>query len=81
MNLRGKPLQDMTTIISLIAATTIRSGLKVYCSLNENVYGKGINKVKREEINALDIRRDGFNGEWNYTLLARPDASDDAVIS
>ena len=80
MNWRGKPLRDVATIISLIAATTTRAGLKVYCSLDENVYEKGI-KVTQEEIDALDIRRDDFHGEWNYTLLARPDASDDAVIS
>ena len=71
MNWRGRPLRDV--------ATTTEGGLKVYCTLDETFYPKGI-KAAQEEINVLDIRRDGFHGEWNYTLLARPEANDDAVI-
>ena len=80
MNWRGRPLRDVATIISLIAATTTEAGLKVYCTLDETCYEKGI-KVAQEEMDALDIRRDDFHGEWNYTLLARPEADNDAVVS
>ena len=80
MNWRGRPLRDVATIISLIAATTTEAGLKVYCSLDETFYTKGI-QITHEEINALDIRRDAFRGEWNYTLPARPDTNNDAVYS
>ena len=70
----------MATIISLIAATTTEAGLKVYCSLDETCYEKGV-KAAQEEIDALDIRRNGFHGEWNHTLLARPEADDETVVS
>ena len=50
------------------------------CALNETFCEKGI-KVTQEEVDALDIRRDAFQGEWNYTLPAPPDATEDAAIS
>ena len=80
MNWRGRPLRDVATIISLTAATTTEAGLKLHCSLDETFYPKGI-QVTLEEINALDIRRDAFRGEWNYTSPARPENKDDAVNS
>ena len=78
MNWRGRPLQDAATIISLIAATA--TGLKVQCSLNETFCEKGI-KVTQEEVDALDIRRDAFQSDWNCTLPAPPEATEDAAIS
>ncbi len=67
-NWRGKPLTDLATIISLISATSTSTGLKVYCDIDTNSYPKGI-AVSDAEMNALDIKRAEFHGEWNYTLI------------
>ncbi len=67
-NWRGKPLTDLATIISLISATSTSAGLKVYCDLDTNNYPKGI-AVSDAEMNALNIKRAEFHGEWNYTLM------------
>ncbi len=67
-NWRGKPLTDLATIISLISATSTSTGLKVYCDLDTNSYPKGI-AVSDAEMNALNIKRAEFHGEWNYTLM------------
>lgn len=66
-NWRGKPLVSHEVIINLIASTTTKKGLKVKCELDSNVYPKGI-KVSDEEMKRLNIKRDDFHGEWNYTI-------------
>ena len=71
-NWRGKPLCSLTTIISLIGATTTGTGLKVYCDTDTNDYPTGI-RISTSEMAALDIRRADFHGDWNYTLLPNPD--------
>ena len=71
-NWRGKPLYTLTTIIGLIGSTKTGTGLKVYCDRDTNDYQTGI-KISKSEIEALDIRRADFHGEWNYTLLPIPD--------
>ena len=77
-NWRGKPLHSLSTIISLIGATTTGTGLKVYCDRDTNAYPTGI-RISKSEMAALDIRRADFHGDWNYTLLPTPDSV--AVIS
>ena len=72
-NWRSKPLRSLATIISLIGATTTGTGLKVYCDRDTNAYPTGV-KVSRADMAALDIRRDEFHGDWNYTLLPVPDS-------
>lgn len=66
-NWRGKPLISHHVIVSLIAATTNRTGLRVGCELDENAYPKGI-KVSVEEMSNITIKVDDFHGEWNYTI-------------
>jgi hypothetical protein len=68
MNWRGKPLVSHETIVNLIAATTTRKGLKVRAELDSSHYPKGI-KVTDEELKAIQINRDEFHGEWNYSIL------------
>lgn len=77
-NWRGQPLCSLATIVSLISATRTETGLEVYCDTDTNEYAKGV-KVTDKEMATLDIRRDEFHGEWNYTLLPVPDV--DAVVS
>jgi len=38
MNWRGKPLISHEVIVNLIQATTTRTGLKVHCELDTNIY-------------------------------------------
>ena len=67
MNWRGKPLVSYQTIISLIGATTTENGLTVRCEQDETLYQKGA-KVTDEEMALINIIRDEFHGEWNYTI-------------
>ena len=46
---------------------TSRTGLKTRCELDPNTYPKGI-KVTDAEIEAINLARDDFHGEWNYTI-------------
>jgi hypothetical protein len=39
--------------------------------LDTNSYPLG-RKVTAEQMGALDIKKDRFHGEWNYTILPRP---------
>jgi len=70
MNWRGKPLVSYEVIVSLIGATTTSKGLKVHCQLDERKYDKGI-KISKEEMDSLNIERNDFHGEWNYTIRPR----------
>ncbi len=67
MNWRGKPLRSYQTIVNLIASTTTRTGLKVKCELDSYPYEKG-KKVSDEEMEAINLKRHKFHGEWNYTI-------------
>jgi hypothetical protein len=67
MNWRGKPLVSHQVIVQLIGSTTTKTGLTVCCELDANQYPKGI-KVSDEEMQAINITRDEFHGEWNYTI-------------
>jgi hypothetical protein len=70
-NWRGKPLVSHEVIVNLIASTTTRTGLTVRCELDTNKYPKGI-KVTDEEFQHLNLVRDEFHGEWNYTIKPTP---------
>src|SRR3954465_11003489 len=66
-NWRATPLVSYRVIVDLIGATTTRAGLSVRCELAPNRYPKGV-VVSDAEIAALNIERDDFHGEWNYTI-------------
>ena len=67
MNWRGKPLVSHEAIVNLIAATTTRKGLKVRAELDITHYPKGI-KVTDKELDSIQIERNEFHGEWNYSI-------------
>ena len=69
-NWRSHPLTSRLAVIELIAATTTTTGLTVQCKLDTNTYQKGI-KVTAAEMAALNIERDAFHPEWNYTIAPR----------
>jgi len=72
-NWSGKPLVNIETIINLIGATKTKQGLIIQTALDSNVYAKGI-KIKDEEIKSLNLEREAFHGEWNYTLRPHQNA-------
>jgi hypothetical protein len=67
MNWRGKPLVSHQVIVQLIGSTTTETGLKVCCEIDGNLYPKGL-KVTDQEIHAINISRNEFHGEWNYSI-------------
>ena len=69
-NWRGKPFARHEVIVNLIAATTTKAGLSIRSDIDDNEHATDI-KVSDDQMEALSIRRAGFPGEWNYTLLPR----------
>lgn len=68
-NWRGKPLESLEVIVSLIGATSTKTGLKVKASLDANSYEGGI-KILDKEMKTLNIKKHEFHGnDWNYTIL------------
>jgi hypothetical protein len=69
-NWRGRPLISYEVIINLIAATTTSTGLAVYARLDNNDYPK--TEVTDTELAAVNLTRDHFHGEWNYSINPSP---------
>ncbi len=67
-NWRGRPLVSYAVILSLIAATTTETGLTVESYLDTNTYPLQV-KVSEDEMATIQLQRDEFHGEWNYTIL------------
>jgi len=66
-NWRGRPLESMATVVSLISGTTTAQGLKINAALDETYYVAGI-KISDEVMAGIAITRDKFHGEWNYRI-------------
>ena len=67
-NWRGKPLESLEVIVSLIGATSTKNGLTVEASLETKEYKGGI-KILDQEMKTINISRHEFHGnDWNYTL-------------
>jgi hypothetical protein len=69
-NWRGKPLVSHEVIINLIAATTTKTGLRVQSRLDPGRYPAGV-KISKSQMAELQIEREEFHGEWNYSILSR----------
>jgi hypothetical protein len=67
MNWRGRPLTSLETIIELLSHTKTDKGLTVTAIVDKNIYPTGV-KVTDDEMKKLNILRDEFHGEWNYTI-------------
>jgi len=74
MNWRGKPLENLEVIISLISSTTTTQGLKIYAQLDEGDYPKAV-KVTDEQLAQVQLTRHAFHGDWNYTVNPSPTKS------
>ena len=66
-NWRGEPLRDYETIVNLISRTTTAKGLQVTCRLDRRKYPTG-RKVTNEEMKRVNLKRNTFHGDWNYTI-------------
>lgn len=66
-NWQGVPLESLKIVVSLIAATTTETGLEVHAWLDEKNYPPSI-KVSDAELEAVNIHRNKFHGEWNYEI-------------
>lgn len=70
MNWRGEPLISHEVMINLIANTKTKTGLSVKVELDDREYPKGI-KVPDDAFATINIIRDEFHGEWNYSISPR----------
>ena len=67
MNWRGTPLSSLATIVSLIASTHSRSGLRVRSELDRRRYPAGI-ALTDAQMATVQLERHSFHGDWNYTI-------------
>lgn len=74
MNWRGRPLRTYETVVNLISNTTNRGGLVVCAKLDKRRYPTG-KRISAKEMKALNIERDSFHGDWNYTVRPRASAA------
>lgn len=70
MNWRGHPLVNLETVINLIANTTTEKGLKIQADLDDTAYPTGL-KVSDQELEAINLKKADFHGEWNYSILPK----------
>ena len=68
MNWRGRPLVSHNIVVKLIGSTTTRTGLRVKARLDKRKYPIGI-KVSDEEMEAINLTRHKFHGDWNYSIV------------
>jgi hypothetical protein len=61
-------------IINSIAATTTSTGLKVFARLDQRDDPQTI-QVTDKQIAAVNLARDAFHPEWNYTISPTPQSA------
>lgn len=66
-NWRGKPLVTHQVIVSLIAATTTKTGLRVKSHVDERTYAKG-RRITDKQLAEVHLEPNAFHGDWNYTI-------------
>jgi hypothetical protein len=78
-NWRGKPLESLEVIVSLVGDTNTAAGLRIQAALDAGQYPKGV-KVSEAEMKTLRIDRAHFHGEWHYTILPHGDSKSNTKI-
>ncbi len=76
-NWRGRPLVSEEVIVHLIGATTTRKGLRIQAAMDKRKFPLGI-EVSKERMSGLNITKNKFHGEWNYTFS--PQTSGDNIV-
>ena len=69
-NWRGRPLESLEAVVSLIGATTTQTGLRIRAALDRNDYDSQV-KVSDDQIANLCVWPNHFHGDWNYTFYPR----------
>lgn len=69
-NWRGRPLESLAVIVSLIGSTRTKTGLRVRCEIDTGQYPEG-RKITDEQMATITLKQDRFHGDWNYTLQPR----------
>ena len=69
-NWRGRPLESLAIIVNLIGSTRTSHGLRVRCEIDPSRYPKG-QKITDAQMESLNLKRDQFHGDWNYTIHPR----------
>lgn len=67
-NWQGIPLETFEIVVKLIGSTKTREGLEVHAWLDQKEYLKA-KAVTDEQLLEVNIERNKFHGEWNYTIL------------
>ena len=68
---RGRPLESLETIVSLIGSTTTATGLRVRAALDRK-QDRTAQKVTDAAVRRVNLTPQPFHGEWNYTIAPRP---------
>lgn len=67
-NWRGRPLVSREVVVNLISNTTTKTGLNIQAKLDRSSYPIG-QKISDDELERVNLRRDRFQGNWNYSIL------------
>ena len=67
MHWRGTPLVSLAVIVSLIASTHSRSGLRVRSEIDRGRYSNGVT-ITAAHMATVHLERHEFHGDWNYTI-------------
>jgi hypothetical protein len=68
---RGRPLESVETVVSLIGNTSTKTGLPIKAVLDRHLDEKAIT-VSDHQLASLNIKPHRFHGEWNYTVHSSP---------
>lgn len=69
-NWRGRPLESLAVIVSLIGSTRTSTGLRVRCEIDPSSYPQG-KKITDEQMMTLNLEPNRFHSDWNYTIRPR----------
>ncbi len=67
INWRGRPLISHEVVVQLIASTKTETDLNIACDIDWGRYPEGTS-VKKSVLTTLNITRDAFHPDWNYTI-------------
>jgi len=70
-NWRGRPLESVETVVSLIGSTETKTGLRIKAAIDTHLYEKAV-KVSDEQFASVHIKPHRFHGDWNYTIHPPP---------
>ena len=79
INWRATPLTSLEVVLELISHTTTNEGLTVTAVKDSHIYPTG-RKVTDDEVATLNLVREAFHGEWNYTISPQPSPSSSQLI-